>query len=59
MVTIKEIRETFRETRRMLTKHKKAVLDEISRHQALLKERLDQQYECLILKKAPVSPKNI
>ena len=55
MVTIKEIRETFRqmlqehETKQegMFTKHEKLVLDLISGHQALLKERLDQQCDSL------------
>ena len=50
MVTIKEITEIFREMlqeheakqERMFTKHEKSVLDLISGHQALLKQRLDQ-----------------
>ena len=55
MVTIKEIRETFREMLQehetkqegMFTKYEKLVLDLISGHQALLKERLDQQCDSL------------
>ena len=55
MVTIKEKRELFREMLQehetkqegMFTKHKKSVLDLISRHQALLKQRLDQLYDSL------------
>ena len=51
MVTIKEIREPFREMLQehetkqegMFTKHEKLIVDVISGHQALLKERLDQQ----------------
>ena len=50
MVTIKEIREIFREMLQeheikhegMFTKHEKLILDLISEHQALLKQRLDQ-----------------
>ena len=50
MVTITELREVFREmlqeheTKKegMFTKHEKSVLDLISGHQALLKQRLDQ-----------------
>ena len=56
MVTIKEIRETFREMLQehetkqegMFTKHKKSVLDLISGHQTLLKKKLDQQCDSLI-----------
>ena len=55
MVTIKEKRELFREMLQehetkqegMFTKHKKSVLDLISGHQALLKQRLDQLYDSL------------
>ena len=50
MVTIKEIREIFREMlqeretkqKGMFTKHEKYVLDLISGYQALLKQRLEQ-----------------
>ena len=50
MLTIKEIREIIREVfqeqetkqERMFTKHEKSVLDLISGHRALLKQRLDQ-----------------
>ena len=55
MVTIKEIREIFREMLQehetkqdgMFTKHKKSVLDLISGHQALVKQRLDQLCDSL------------
>ena len=51
MVTIKEIREAFREMLQehetkqegMFTKHEKLVVDLISGHQALLKKSLNQQ----------------
>ena len=68
MVTIKEIsREMLQEheTKQegMFTKHEKSVLGLISRHQALLKQRLDQLCDSLTsvknLKKALVSPKTI
>ena len=75
MVTIKEMREIFREMLQehetkqegMYTKHKKSVLDLISGYQALLKQRLDQLSDSLTsvktelknLKKALVSPKGI
>ena len=75
MVTIKEIREIFREILQehetkqdgMFTKHKKSVLDLISGHQALPKQRLDQLCNNLTLvktdveelKKALVSPNSI
>ena len=53
MVTIREIREIFREMlqehetkhERMFTKHKKSVLDPISGHQTLLKQRLDLLFD--------------
>ena len=59
MVTIKEIRENFREmlqkhlTRQkgMLTKHEKSVLDLVSGHQALLKQNLDQHCDSLTSEK--------
>ena len=59
MVTIKEIRENFREmlqkylTRQkgMLTKHEKLVLDLVSGHQALLKQNLDQHCDSLTSEK--------
>ena len=62
MVNIKEIIGTFREMLQehetkqvgMFTKHKKSVLDLISGHQALLKERLDQQCDTLTLVKTDV-----
>ena len=66
MVTIKEIRETFKEilqeheTKQTWnqtwnqTKHKKLVLDLISGYQALLKERLDQQFDSLTSVKTDV-----
>ena len=66
MATIKEIRETFKEilqeheTKQTWnqtwnqTKHKKLVLDLISGYQALLKERLDQQFDSLTLVKTDV-----
>ena len=38
----------------MFTKHEKSVLDLISGHKALLKERLDQQCDSLTLKKTDV-----
>ena len=55
MITIKETREIFsemlqeHETKQegMFTKHKKSVLDLISRHQVLLKQRLDQLCDSL------------
>ena len=55
MVTIKEIKEIFGEKLQehenkqegMFTKHKKMVLDLISGHQALLKQRLDQLCDSL------------
>ena len=75
MVTIKEIREIFREMlhehvtkqKGMFTKHEKSVSDLISGHQALLKQRLDQLCDSLTsvkqtlknVKKALVSPKTI
>ena len=66
MATIKEIRETFKEilqeheTKQTWnqtwnqTKHKKLVLDLISGYQALLKERLDQQFDSLTSVKTDV-----
>ena len=54
MVNIKEIRETFKKQGVMFTKHKKLVLDQISRNQALLKKSLDQQYDSLISGKTGV-----
>ena len=62
MVTIKEIREIFREmleehkTKQegMFTKHEKLVLDLISGHQALLKQRLDQLCDSLTSVKTDV-----
>ena len=62
MVTIKEIREIFREMlqehetkqERMFTKHKKSVLDPISGHQALLKQRLDLLFDSLTSVKTDV-----
>ena len=55
MVTIKKMREIFREILQehetkqegMFTKHEKSVLDLISGHQALLKQRLDQLCDSL------------
>ena len=55
MVTIKEIREIFREMLQehetkqegMFTKHEKPVLDLISGHQGLLKQMLDQLRDSL------------
>ena len=55
MVTIKEIREIFREMLQehetkqegMFTKHEKLVLDLISGHQGLLKQMLDQLRDSL------------
>ena len=55
MVTIKEIREIFREMLQehetkqegMFTKHQKSALDLISGHQALLNQRLDQLCDSL------------
>ena len=55
MVTIKEIKEIFGEKLQehenkqegIITKHKKMVLDLISGHQALLKQRLDQLCDSL------------
>ena len=57
MINIKEIREIFREMLQehktkqegMFTKHEKLVLDLISGHQALLKQRLDQLFDSLTL----------
>ena len=57
MINIKEIREIFREMLQehktkqegMFTKHEKLVLDLISGHQALLKQRLDQLCDSLTL----------
>ena len=62
IVTIKEIREIFREMLQehetkqegMLAKHKKLVLDLISGHQTLLKQRLDQICNNLTSVKADV-----
>ena len=62
MVTVKEIREIFREmleehkTKQegMFTKHEKLVLDLISGHQALLKQRLDQLCDSLTSVKTDV-----
>ena len=62
MVTIKEIRETFREMLQeyetkqegMFTKHEKSVLDLILGHQALLKQRLDQLCDSLTSMKTDV-----
>ena len=63
MVTIKEIIETFREMLqehetkeegRNFTKHEISVLGLISGHQALLKERPDQQCDSLTLVKTDV-----
>ena len=50
MVAIKEIRETFRETRGNVYKTQKMGI----RHQALLKEKLDQQCDSLISVKTDV-----
>ena len=55
MVTIKEKREIFREMLQehetkqegIFTKHEKSVLDLTLRHQALLKQRLDQLFDSL------------
>ena len=55
MVTLKEIREIFREMlqehetkqEEMFTKHEKLVLDLISGHQALLQQKLDQLCDSL------------
>ena len=55
MVTLKEIREIFREMlqehetkqEQMFTKHEKLVLDLISGHQALLQQKLDQLCDSL------------
>ena len=55
MIIIKEVRDIFREmleeheTKQegMFTKHEKSVLDLISGHQALLKQRLDQLCDSL------------
>ena len=62
MVTIKEIRETFKEIlqehetkqKGISTKHEKLVLDLISGLLALLKERLDQQFDSLTSVKTDV-----
>ena len=62
MVTIKEIRETFKEIlqehetkqKGISTKHEKLVLDLISGFLALLKERLDQQFDSLTSVKTDV-----
>ena len=62
MVTVKEIREIFREMLQehetkqegIFTKHKKSILDLISGHQALLKQRLDQLCESLTSVKTDV-----
>ena len=62
MVTIKKIRETFREMLQkhgakqegMFTKDEKLVLDLISVHQALLKERLKQLCDSLTSVKTDV-----
>ena len=55
MIIIKEVRDIFREMLQehetkqegMFTKHEKSVLDLISGHQALLKQRLDQLCDSL------------
>ena len=57
LVTIKEIRKFFRDMlqehetkqQRMFAKHEKLVLDLISGHQELLKQRLDQLCNSLTL----------
>ena len=62
MVTIKKMREIFREILQehetkqegMFTKHEKSVLDLISEHQALLKQRLDQLCDSLTSVKTDV-----
>ena len=62
MINIKEIREIFREMLQehktkqegMFTKHEKLVLDLISGHQALLKQRLDQLCDSLTSVKTDV-----
>ena len=62
MVAIKQIREIFREMLQeheikqegMFTKHEKLILDLISRHQALLKQKLDQLSDSLTLVKTYV-----
>ena len=62
MVTIKKMREIFREILQehetkqegMFTKHEKSVLDLISGHQALLKQRLDQLCDSLTSVKTDV-----
>ena len=55
MIIIKEVRDIFREMLQehenkqegMFTKHEKSVLDLMSGHQALLKQRLDQLCDSL------------
>ena len=70
MVTIKEIREIFREMFQehetkhegMLAKREKSVLDMISGHQILLKQRFDQLCDGLTSVKTDIvdiSPKTI
>ena len=62
MVTIKEIREIFRELLQeheykqegMFIKQEKSVLDLISGHQALLKQKLDLQCDSLTSVKTDV-----
>ena len=62
MVSIKEIRGVFREMLQehetkqegMFTKHEKSLLDLISGHQALLKQRLNQLCDSLTLVKTDV-----
>ena len=62
LVTIKEVREIFREMLQehetkqegMFTKHEKSVLDLISGHQTLLKQRLDQLCDSLTSVKTDV-----